>query len=389
MGENLLTRAAWIEIDLAALRENFANIKALLPADTPIVAVVKANAYGHGAAPVAKELLACGAARLAVATLDEALELRQAGIAAPIMLLGLCSSQPEVLRLAVANEVIMPVYSLTLAEKLAQAARAEGRRALCQLALDSGMGRIGLLPTPEGLHEAQAIAALPDLQLEGMFSHFAAADEQDKSYAERQLAVYRQFAADLAAAGINLPLLNLANSAALLELPPARLAMVRAGIILYGYYPSAEVAQSCLGRLTLKPPLSIKARLTCVKWLPAGSAISYGCTYVCPRRSLIGTVPVGYADGWRRALSNCGQVLVAGRRANIVGRVCMDQFMVDLTDVAEQRRLSPAEIAEQEVVLLGAQGADCIDAEEIAQKLGTISYEVISALLPRLPRIYK
>ncbi len=384
----MLTRAAWIEIDLAALRENFAPIKALLPADTPVVAVVKANAYGHGAVRVAKTLLACGAARLAVATLDEALELRRAGIAAPIMLLGLCSSQAEVLRLAVANEVIMPVYSLELAGRLAQAARAEGRRACCQLALDSGMGRIGLLPTPDGLREAQAIAALPDLQEEGMFSHFAAADELDKSYAERQLAVYRQFAADLAAAGLNLPLLNLANSAALLELPLARFDMVRAGIILYGYYPSAEVAQSCRGRLALKPPLAVKARFTRVAWLPAGSPISYGCTYVCSRPSLIGTVPVGYADGWRRALSNCGQVLVAGQRANIVGRVCMDQFMVDLTDIAAEQQLNPAQLAGQEVVLLGAQGADCIDAEEIAQKLGTISYEVLSALLPRLPRIY-
>ncbi len=379
-----LTRPAWIEVDLAALRENFANIKRLLPEGLPIVAVVKADAYGHGAVPVAECLLAGGASRLAVATLDEALALRRAGIAAPIMLLGFCAPELAAVQLAVEQEIILPVYSLAQAQLLAAAAQAVGRPAQAQLVLDTGMGRIGLLPTPEGLQEALAIAALPDLQLEGMFSHFAAADELDKSYSKQQLRVYQQFAADLAAAGLQLPLLNIANSAGLMELPAARLAMVRAGIILYGYYPSAEVDRS---RLALRPALSIKARLTCVKWLPAGSAVSYGCTFVTKRPSLIGTVPVGYADGWRRALSNCGEVLLGGLRLPIVGRVCMDQFMVDLTAAAEQ---GIAVQAGDEVILLGAdpKSGECIDAEEIAARLHTISYEVLSSLLPRLPRVY-
>lgn len=383
-GLEMLTRPAWIEVDLAALRENFANIKGLLPEGLPIVAVVKADAYGHGAVQVAECLLAEGASRLAVATLDEALVLRRAGITAPIMLLGFCAPELPVLQLAVAQELILPVYSLAQAQLLTAAAQAVGRPALAQLVLDTGMGRIGLLPTPEGLQEALAIAALSDLQLEGMFSHFAAADELDKSYSEQQLNVYQQFAAALAAAGVKLPLLNLANSAGLMELPSARLAMVRAGIILYGYYPSADVERS---RLALRPVLSIKARLTCVKWLPAGSAISYGCTFVTKRPSLIGTVPVGYADGWRRALGNCGEVLLAGLRLQIVGRVCMDQFMVDLTAAAEQG----IEVqAGDEVILLGEdpQTGERIDADEIAARLNTISYEVLSSLLPRLPRIY-
>lgn len=386
MEKNLLKRAAWIEVDLQALRENFVNIKALLPAETQIVAVVKANAYGHGAVPVAQCLLAEGASRLAVATLDEALELRAAGINAPIMLLGFCSDVPEVLRLAVAQQIILPLYSLAMGQAVSRAAQAEGRTALCQLVLDSGMGRIGLRPTAEARQEALSIAKLPYLQLEGMFSHFAAADELDKTHARQQLTVYQQFAADLAAAGLELPLLNIANSAAIMEMPGAHLDMVRAGIIIYGYYPSAEVERK---RLRLRPALSIKARLTCLKWVPADTPISYGCTFVTERPSLIGTVPVGYADGWRRSLSNRGQVLVAGQRAPIVGRVCMDQFMIDLTDVAAQTRLNMETLAQAEVVLLGEQGQERIDAEEIAAWLDTISYEVLSALLPRLPRIYK
>lgn len=385
MKDNLLTRSAWIEIDLQALRENFANIRALLPPATQIVAVVKANAYGHGAVRVARCLLAEGASRLAVATLDEALELRAAGIDAPIMLLGACGNAPEVWRLAAAEQIIVPLYSLAMAEQASRAAQAEGRPLPAQLVLDSGMGRIGMQPTAEAVQEALAIARLPGLRLDGMFSHFAAADELDKSHSERQLAVYQQFAAALAAAGLELPLLNIANSAALMEMPAARLGMVRAGIILYGYYPSAEVER---GLLRLRPVLSIKARLTHIKWVPAGTPISYGCTFVTDRPSLIGTVPVGYADGWRRALSNRGQVLLAGRRAPIVGRVCMDQFMVDLTEVAAQTGLDAAALAAEEVVLLGEQGGECIDAEEIAARLDTISYEVLSALLPRLPRIY-
>lgn len=385
------SRPAWIEVDMGILRQNFRAIRALVPAGIKLAAVVKANAYGHGAVPVAKALLAEGADRLAVATLGEALELRAAGVTADIMLLGY-TGEPG-LELGVAQDLILPVYSYEMGEALSRAAVKLGRRARVQLVADTGMGRIGWQTGEHGEHgehsehnkelaasvaEAVAVAALPGLELDGLFSHFAAADEQDLTYAEAQLAAYLRFTEALAEAGVRLPLRNLANSAGLMELAGARLDMVRAGIILYGYYPSAEVHQE---RLALTPALSIKARLTCVKRVAAGTAISYGCTFVTKRPSIIATVPVGYADGWRRALSNRGQVLLGGRRVPIVGRVCMDQFMVDATEV-------PEAAVGDEVVLLGRQGGEQIDAEELAARLDTISYEVLSALLPRLPRKY-
>lgn len=373
------SRPAWIEVDMQALRRNFANIRRLVPAGVKIAAVVKANAYGHGAVEVARCLLAEGADRLAVATLGEALELRAAGIKAEIMLLGYCGEAG--LALAVEQGVVLPVYSYAMAQAVSHAAQQQGVQARVQLVADTGMGRIGW-QTGEALAasvaEAKAVAALPGLVIEGMFSHFAAADERDLSYTQGQLAAYLQFAEALAAAGVRLPLRTLANSAGLMELAEARLDMVRAGIILYGYYPSDEVSRE---RLALEPVLAIKARLTCVKRVPAGTAISYGCTYVTKQPAVIATVPVGYADGWRRAFSNQGEVLLGGRRVPIVGRVCMDQFMVDATAV-------PGAAAGDEVVLLGRQGDECIDADELAGRLGTISYEVLSALLPRLPRKY-
>lgn len=371
------SRPAWIEVDMRALRHNFAGIRRLVPAGVRIAAVVKANAYGHGAVEVARCLLAEGADRLAVATLGEALELRAAGIKAEIMLLGYCGEAG--LALAVEQGVILPVYSYEMAQAVSQAARRQGAKIRVQLVADTGMGRIGW-QTGEALAaaEVKAVAALPGLVIDGAFSHFAAADERDLSYTREQLAAYLRFAEALAAAGVRLPVRTLANSAGLMELADARLDMVRAGIVLYGYYPSDEVSRE---RLALEPVLSVKARLTCVKRVPAGTAISYGRTYVTKQPAVIATVPVGYADGWRRALSNQGEVLLGGRRVPIVGRVCMDQFMVDATAV-------PDAAVGDEVVLLGRQGNECIDADGLAGRLGTISYEVLSALLPRLPRKY-
>lgn len=370
------TRPAWLEVDLTALRENFAEIKRVA-GDTPVVAVVKADAYGHGALPVSRELLAAGASALAVATLGEALELRRAGIEAPIMLLGLLGGDPKAAALAVRHDLIVPVCSYAMAAQLNQAAAAQGKKALVQLVLDSGMGRIGFANTAAAVDEAVRLAGLGNLQICGMFSHFATADEADKAYAGQQLAQFKAFAAALAAAGVQLPRQHLANSAGLMELADAHLDMVRAGIILYGYYPSNEVRRDIL---RLRPVMSLKARLTWVKEVPAGTAISYGRTYITPAQAKIATVPVGYADGWSRLQSNNGCVLVGGRRAPIVGRVCMDQFMVDVTGIDAK--------AGDEAVLLGEQGAERIDADEIAGRCGTISYEVLSSLLPRLPRRY-
>lgn len=370
------TRPAWVEVDLAALRANFAEIRRVA-GDTPVAAVVKADAYGHGAVRVSRELLAAGASALAVATLGEAVELRRAGLDAPVMLLGLLGDDEQAAALAVKYAIIVPVCSLAMAERQSRAAADQGKTALVQLVLDSGMGRIGFANNAEAVAEVQRIAALPRLKICGMFSHFATADEADKAYSQRQIAEFADFAAALSAAGVALPVRTLANSAALMELSAAHFDMVRAGIILYGYYPSDEVDR---GILRLSPVLSLKARLTWVKEVPAGTAISYGRTYITPAPAKIATVPVGYADGWSRLQSNRGCVLVGGCRAPIVGRVCMDQFMIDVTGL-------DAKVGD-EAVLIGTQGAERIDADEIAARCGTISYEIVSSLLPRLPRKY-
>lgn len=371
-----VSRPAWVEIDMAALRANFAEIQRVA-GGTPVAAVVKADAYGHGAVPVARELLAAGAAWLAVATVAEALELRAAGIEAPIMLLGLIVA-PEEARLAVRYDVITPVCSHQAAQMLSLAAVEQGRCARLLLVADTGMGRIGFACTDADVAEVVRIAALPNVTIDGMFSHFATADEADKSYAHIQAANFADFAERLTAAGVNLPCKTLANSAGLMEIAPAHHDMVRAGIVLYGYYPSDEVDR---GIMQLAPVLSLKARLTWVKDVPAGTPISYGRTYVTPALARIATIPVGYADGWNRLQTNNGCVLVAGRRCPIVGRVCMDQFMVDVTGTDAE--------AGDEAVLIGRQGAEQITADEVAARYGTISYEVTSALLPRLPRIYR
>ena len=369
-----MCRPAWVEVDLAALRANFAEIRRVVGADCPITAVVKADAYGHGAVEVAKCLLAEGADCLAVATLGEALELKSELGAVPIMLLSpLLGGVGQ----AVRQQIILPVFSLAMAEEVNDVAARLGVYAPVQLVLDTGMGRIGLADTAAARDEALQIAALPNLRVVGVFSHFAAADEADKTYAEQQLAVFNRFTAALAAAGVDVPCKHIANSAALLEMPHTRQDMVRAGIALYGYYPSDEVRREIL---QLTPVMSVKARLTWVKTVPAGTAVSYGRTFVTERETKIATVPLGYADGWSRLNSNNGYVLVGGRRAPIIGRVCMDQFMLDVTGIE-------AGVGD-EAVLLGAQGAEMIAADEIAARIGTISYEVLSSLLPRLPRIY-
>lgn len=379
------SRPAWIEVDMAALRANFAEIRRVA-GDCPVTAVVKADAYGHGAFKVAECLLAEGAAGLAVATLGEAMQLRAAGIEAPIMLLSPLALADVNVIFALQNHITVPVFSYETAEfidRLIAPGIDKGfykEPLAVQLVLDTGMGRIGLSTKneqDEAVAEASKIAQLPYLQLVGMFSHFATADEADKTYAESQLAAFDAFAAKLAAMGVQAPCLHIANSAALMEMPQARHDMVRAGIILYGYYPSAEVDKSILA---LTPVMSIKAQLTHVKRVPAGTSISYGCTYTTEAPADIATIPVGYADGWRRLMSNNGCVLVRGQRAPIVGRVCMDQFMVDVTGLG-------AKVGD-EAVLLGRQGDEVIDAEEIAARCGTISYEILSALLPRLPRKY-
>ncbi|MBE6036191.1 MAG: alanine racemase [Clostridiales bacterium] len=398
-------RPAWVEIDTEALRRNFRAIKARAEenaAGNPVAvaAVVKANAYGHGSVEVSRILLEEGAAILAVATVLEGLELREAGISAPIMVLGLTTE--DTFPAALEAGLILPVSGLQQAETLAAAARSMGGRADGAaadsksgaadgaarsafggapyfLALDTGMSRIGLPAGEAGLEEARAILSLEGICCMGIFSHLAAADEADPSYTQLQSQRFRRFTDALKADGLCPRILSLSNSAAIMDHPGIAFDLCRPGIILYGHYPSEEVNKDVLA---LQPAMSVKSRITHLKTVPAGTAVSYGCTFVTERETVLATIPVGYADGYPRLLSNKGQILVNGQFAPIVGRVCMDQFMADVTHI-------PGVKAGDEAVLLGTQGENRISAEDIAALTGTINYEVLCDFGLRLKRIYK
>lgn len=363
------------EIDLAAIRANLSAIHARLGDRTPVMAIIKADAYGHGAVRVAHAIDDLVAA-YGVAVAEEALELREAGIRKPILILGYV--EPCRYRELVRNHISPAIFSFEAAAALSEAAVLERREATLHLAVDTGMTRIGFHPTDESIAVIRRIAALPGLYIEGMFTHFACADMADKTSARRQHDLFVDFCGRVSHAGICIPIYHCSNSAGIMEFDDAHMDMVRAGIILYGLYPSDEVDQSVL---KLQPALSLRARITHVQHVPAGTGISYGSTFVTARDSVIATVPVGYADGWPRALSNKGRVLVHGQFAPIVGRVCMDQFMIDVTDIPGVR---PGDTA----TLIGKDGANEIPIEEPAALAGSFQYELPCVLSKRIPRRY-
>ena len=363
------------EIDLAAIRANLSAIHVRLGDRTPVMAIIKADAYGHGAVRVARAIDDLVAA-YGVAVADEALELREAGIRKPILILGYV--EPCRYRELVRNHISPAIFSYEAAAALSEAAVLERRKATLHLAVDTGMTRIGLHPTDESIAVIRRIAALPGLYIEGMFTHFACADMADKTSARRQHDIFIDFCGRVSHAGISVPIFHCSNSAGIMEFEDAHMDMVRAGIILYGLYPSDEVDQSVL---KLQPALSLRARITHVQHVPAGTGISYGSTFVTARDSVIATVPVGYADGWPRALSNKGRVLVRGQFAPIAGRVCMDQFMIDVTDIPGVR---PGDVA----TLIGKDGANEIPIEEPAALAGSFQYELPCVLSKRIPRRY-
>ena len=363
------------EIDLAAIRANLSAIHTRLGDCTPVMAIIKADAYGHGAVRVAHAIDDLVAA-YGVAVADEALELREAGIKKPILILGYV--EPCRYRELVRNHISPAIFSFEAAAALSEAAVLERRKATLHLAVDTGMTRIGFHPTDESIAVIRRIAALPSLYIEGMFTHFACADMADKTSARRQHDLFVDFCGRVSHAGICVPIYHCSNSAGIMEFEDAHMDMVRAGIILYGLYPSDEVDQSVL---KLQPALSLRARITHVQHVPAGTGISYGSTFVTKRDSVIATVPVGYADGWPRALSNKGRVLVRGQFAPIAGRVCMDQFMIDVTDIPGVR---PGDVA----TLIGRDGANEIPIEEPAALAGSFQYELPCVLSKRIPRRY-
>lgn len=367
-------RPAWVEIDVKALRANIRAIKAKVGA-TKIMAVVKADAYGHGAIEVSKLALEEGVYALAVSNLDEAIELREADINCPILILGWCDR--ECYEAAIKYDITLAIFSLNEAQELAKTAAALGKKAKVNLKIDTGMSRIGILPDENGVKLAADIMNLADLEVWGAFSHFAKADEKDKTAAQKQFKLFCDFCAQVEKLSQkNIPIKHIANSAAIMEMPETHLDMVRAGIILYGNYPSKEVDRRLL---PLKEAMSVKAKIARAQYLPKGASIGYGGTYRLTKDTLVATVPVGYADGYNRLLSNKGRVLYHGHLLPIIGRVCMDQLMID----AEQ---APEIKVGDTVTLMGE--APEISAEHIADMLGSISYEVDCLFKLRLKRIY-
>ncbi len=374
----------WAEIDLDAIAHNVRELRRITAPRARLMAVVKADGYGHGAVEVARTALSAGADLLAVARIDEGLALRQAGIGGPILVFG--PTPPAFAEHLVAYDLIQSVTGLAPAQALDTVARRCDRTIPIHLKVDSGMGRLGLLPdarrsdaTSSSVAEVSAITRLPGLRLEGVYTHFAAADEADKGYAHRQFTAFTDFLEDLEEAGIAVGMRHAANSAAIIDLPETHLDAVRPGIALYGLYPSREVDHH---RIALRPALALKSRLLQVKSVPTGFKVSYGMTWAAPAPTVIGTVAAGYADGIQRRLSNRGVMLVGGRRVPMVGRVCMDLIMLDLGPGASA---APGD----EVVLIGGQGEEVISADEVADLLDTINYEVIFTNPTRVPRVYR
>lgn len=363
-------------VDLDAIASNIKNIRAKVDKNSGIIGIIKADAYGHGSVETAKVLLDNGADWLAVAVVDEGLNLRKNGITAPILLLGYT---PE-LRLndVINNGFIQTVYSYDTAKKLSDAASALGKKAVIHIKIDTGMGRIGYRVNEESADEIVKISKLPNIDVNGMFTHFSTADEADKAYTLEQYNKFVKMNDMLEERGLHIPVKHAANSAAIMDFDNMMFNMVRPGIILYGAYPSDEVKKE---NLSLSPAMSIKTHVSYVKDVNEGDSISYGRKYIAPSKRRIATIPVGYADGFIRAYSKGGKVLVRGEYAPIVGRICMDQFMVDVTDI------DGVEVND-EVVLMGRQGDKEITADFIASVLDTINYEVFCTLSKRVPRQY-
>ena len=367
----------YAEISLEAIGHNIREVKKRLPEGVKLLGVVKANAYGHGAVPVAS-YLENQVDYFATATIEEAVELRENGISAPILILGYVS--PSQYGDLVEYDITQTIDSYAQALALEKEAARQNRKAKAHLAVDTGMTRIGFQVTEHDADEAAKIADLPDIELEGMFTHFSCADQEDKTYCSMQMEKYDKMTALLAERGVTIPLRHICNSAGIMEFDDHRFEMVRSGIITYGIYPSEEVKKE---RLDLIPALSWKSHVIHVKEVGPGIGVSYGATYVTEKpMTRIATVSAGYADGYPRALSNQGCVLIHGKKAPIIGRICMDQMMVDVTDIPDVQ-------VEDVVTLVGTDGDETITIEEIANPAARFDYEMLCDISSRVTRVYK
>ncbi len=369
-------RPTWVEVDLNAIANNTRRIKSLVGSQVQVLISLKADAYGHGALKVARTTLRNGATMLGVATLSEATPLREGGITAPILVFGYLPVWQ--MREAVRKDVTVTLYSSESAQALSHAALTLGKTVKVHIKVDTGMGRLGI--REEQLDDIVAlireVKALPGLVLEGLYTHFAMADTQDKTYTHQQLERFHHVLHVITEQGLRPPLVHASNSAATLSLPEARFDMVRPGIAIYGLDPSSEVRVP----EGFRPALAFKTQVAQVKMVPAGECISYGCAFTTQHPTRVAVLPVGYADGFRRSPHNWGFVLIHGQEVPILGRVCMDQCMVDVTDIPQTRM-------GDEVVLIGRQGDATLTAERVAERLGTINYEVVAEILARVPRV--
>lgn len=363
-------------ISLDVLRDNIEKGRALIAPGTKLMGVVKADAYGHGAVPVAKAIEDLVDA-YGVAMPEEGVELRQAGIRKPILVLGYTA--PEMAELAIRYDITMAVFQSETAVHYNTTAERMKKKAKVHIKLDTGMSRIGYLCSEESVEDIEKIAKLPYVEIEGMFTHFSKADEADKTFAKEQLKRYLDFSAVLEQRGISLPCRHVCNSAGMIDIPEGSLDMVRFGVTMYGMYPTDDVTKE---RLPVKPVMEVKTHISHIKTLPAGVGIGYSGTYVTQKETRVATLCVGYGDGYPRGLSGAGRVLIHGKSAPILGRICMDQCMVDVTEIPEAK---PGDI----VTLMGRDGADFISAEEIGATVGnSFHYEVVCDISKRVPRIY-
>jgi len=374
MSESPQGRPTACFVDHAALRWNLRQIREKVGSRIKILSMVKANAYGHGAAAAARTLASAGGDAFGVATLEEGVELRQAGIRAPILVLA--GAYADQLEEFLTHSLIPVVHDLDTTKRLEKALQQRGSTLNVHLKIDTGMGRLGLVAaeTAEWVGEVKKLKAI---RIAGVFSHFSHAESVEGDYTRQQLDIFNRVVDQLRAENIRPPLVHLANSAATIALPAAYFDMVRPGIMLYGVYPSPAMAS----QIVLKPVLAWKTKILQLKKVPAGTSVSYGQTFITKRESLIATLPIGYADGYPRLLSNRGEVLIGGQRAAVAGRVCMDLTMIDVTDIRNVKQ-------GDEVVLLGRQGDAEISADQIAAWANTISYEILTSIGARVPRIH-
>lgn len=371
----MLPKRVYAEIDLDAICFNVKNVMNKVGPEVMTMAIIKTDAYGHGAIPVAKALDELGVAMFGIATIDEAVQLRRHGITKPLLILGYVF--PEDYEALISNDIMHAVFNYENACEISKKACEMGKIAKIHIKVDTGMGRIGFLPTQESIEEIVKISELPNIEINGIFTHFACADAETTASSDRQKEIFLDFIKRVDGANIKIPVRHMCNSAGIIDYDDTYLDMVRAGIITYGLYPSAEMDKR---GFELKPAMKIVSHISHIKTVGEGFTVSYGSTFISDKEMQIATVPVGYGDGYPRSLSNKGRVLINGRFANIIGRVCMDQLMVDVTGMEVKQG--------DKVTIVGADGDKSISVEEVADNSGSFNYEFCCGVGMRVPRVY-